>query len=639
MLFFFVSIVLGEETDENSDGSIIVEDKRNDTDQVGSASVINVEKMIKQADLGELLSQQTSVNIRRFGGLGDYSTLSVRGAASEQTTIMINGIPLNPEGSASINLSELPLSAFSQVELYRSHVPPELQSASIGGVVNLIPNREKHQKISTGIGSFETTNTEVSLTQKVQKNELLIFARHFQTQGNFEYFDDNATIYNFDDDHFRVRNNNSKHQQNIFIYDAWKNISFLHHTHFQHGDVAGSIIMPFQDVSLSTSRHLTSLLWKDLFPLFSHQISAWHNWDRSILEDPQGEIFGSIQSQYQTTHQLGIRGYHQFFYSDHFIPSLGWGTRIEQNQNQDLLSNTSLNQQRILSQLQLGTQLFLSASRLENHASVQIYHFHVKKQNQLFLAPKTSALFHISKYWALWASANRSFRPPTMMELYGNQGSIIGNPDLIPETAMTLDGGIVWNQTFFSFQAGYFHRWGKDNIILIQNAQNQSIPFNFAKTRVQGLESNVTIHPKNWINWTLGCTLNHSLNLSDIASMQGNQLPNIPKWNLQHQLKLKNDYASIQHVWFFIDQNYSESTNRYLYPTRSFHNIELASNQKGFFPSASLAFRNLLNTITEEALLDPLQPALGKREQAVSDFIGYPLPGRHLFLTLTWNTR
>ena len=126
---------------------------------------------------------------------------------------------------------------------------------------------------------------------------------------------------------------------------------------------------------------------------------------------------------------------------------------------------------------------------------------------------------------------------------------------------------------------------------------------------------------------------------ADIASMQGNQLPNIPKWNLQHQLKLKNDYASIQHVWFFIDQNYSESTNRYLYPTRSFHNIELASNQKGFFPSASLAFRNLLNTITEEALLDPLQPALGKREQAVSDFIGYPLPGRHLFLTLTWNTR
>ena len=106
-LFPFISLVSAEDSDD----TIIVEDKKEDSDQLGSISIIKIDQALQQADLGEILSQQPSITIRRFGGLSPQHFLSE--GSSDQTTIMINGVPLNPEGSSAINLSDLPIQTFS----------------------------------------------------------------------------------------------------------------------------------------------------------------------------------------------------------------------------------------------------------------------------------------------------------------------------------------------------------------------------------------------------------------------------------------------------------------------------------------------------------------------------------------------
>ena len=324
-------------------------------------------------------------------------------------------------------------------------------------------------------------------------------------------------------------------------------------SHFQNGGVAGSHCMVEQRI-FDDTRHLSSILEK-IFPLFSHQLSGWHLLDTSVLDDRGAEIFGGKQFLRQEIHQLGLRGHHQYFYSAQVLPSISWGTRWESNQNQELLSGEiKHDQQRLISQIQLGMQLF-TKSQFENNTGLQIYHFLSNDQEQSTCS-QNIILFRLSEYFLFWSSANRSFRPPTMLELYGNQASIIGNSDLIPETGTTIDGGFVWKDTnaLLTLQASYFHRWNENNIILVQNAQNQSIPINFAKTRIQGIENSISFQPKEWIQWDLGFTWNHSLNLSEISSLSGNQLPNIPSWNIEHQLRLKHQLFSVQHTWSFIDQ-------------------------------------------------------------------------------------
>lgn len=644
-LFCIASIALAENTNdtgEESDGTIIVEDKKNSRDQIGSVSLISVEDAaLMQADLGELLSQQPSINIRRFGGMGAYSSISVRGASSEQTTIMINGIPLNPEGSSSVNLSDLPLGAFSTIELYRSHVPLHLQSSSIGGVVNLLPNTDPQQRLSLGGGSFESLTGDIFASTSVKEHNLQIFARHFQTEGDFEFFSTKNTPFNTDDDSYKTRQNNASQQQNIFVFDSWKNISLLHNSHLQRGGLAGSINMELKKTSLQTSRHLSSAQWMDVSSLFSHQIDLWHLMENYQLDDRGAEIFGGQQWQRQQVQQLGIRGHHQLFYSDHWIPSLGWTSRWEDSKTQNLLQNEiEIQDNRLISQLQIGSQFFFLADRLEENSALQIYHFHTQEEDTLFLAPKTSILFRYSDQFLAWSSANRSFRPPTMLELHGNQGSMIGNPDLQPETAHTFDTGILWKRNeHMSIQSSYFHRWGQDSIILIQNAQKQSIPKNFTKIRVQGIEQVLNFRPNDWLAWTLGLTWTHSQNLSNIEVQHKKKLPNVPIWNLENQIKVEQKYVSLQYNWSFTDQNYTDATNYYLSPSRSIHNIEFASKLKNPFPEFSFTIRNLTNSITEETLLEPRQPNLGTRSQAISDFIGYPLSGRQIFFTATWNAK
>ena len=45
---------------------------------------------------------------------------------------------------------------------------------------------------------------------------------------------------------------------------------------------------------------------------------------------------------------------------------------------------------------------------------------------------------------------------------------------------------------------------------------------------------------------------------------------------------------------------------------------------------------NLTNRISERVPLDPLRPEGERVEQPVTDFAGYPLPGRTFLLTMRW---
>ena len=84
------------------------------------------ESIAQNADIGDILQQVPSTFIRRLGGLGSFSSVSIRGSSARQSTMYIDGIPLNPEGLSAINLSELPLHAFQQIDVYRSQPPLSL---------------------------------------------------------------------------------------------------------------------------------------------------------------------------------------------------------------------------------------------------------------------------------------------------------------------------------------------------------------------------------------------------------------------------------------------------------------------------------------------------------------------------------
>ncbi|KHS80717.1 TonB-dependent vitamin B12 receptor BtuB [Pectobacterium carotovorum] len=105
--------------------------------------------------LTDVMRRLPGVDIGQNGGLGQKSSLFIRGTNSSHVLVLIDGIRLNQAGlSGSSDLSQIPLSLVQKVEYIRGARSAVYGSDAIGGVVNIITTREKNgMTLSAGIGS------------------------------------------------------------------------------------------------------------------------------------------------------------------------------------------------------------------------------------------------------------------------------------------------------------------------------------------------------------------------------------------------------------------------------------------------------------------------------------------------------
>jgi iron complex outermembrane receptor protein len=61
-------------------------------------------------------------------------------------------------------------------------------------------------------------------------------------------------------------------------------------------------------------------------------------------------------------------------------------------------------------------------------------------------SPTLAAGVWLKPGWKLKGSASRAFRLPTYTDLYYHDPATLGNPNLLPETAWSYEGGLLWDQ-------------------------------------------------------------------------------------------------------------------------------------------------------------------------------------------------
>ena len=164
-LIFLASVsALAEDDGE----TLLVEGERDGSVDLSATSasltVIQIDERLSSAeDLASLLDSVTGAVVRRLGGLGDFSAVSIRGSSFRQVQVFLDGIPLNPSGSEAVNLGDFPLSMLERVEVYRGNAPSEFGAAPIGGVVNLVTKRgADSQAVGMEYGGLSTSRVSLS---------------------------------------------------------------------------------------------------------------------------------------------------------------------------------------------------------------------------------------------------------------------------------------------------------------------------------------------------------------------------------------------------------------------------------------------------------------------------------------------
>jgi vitamin B12 transporter len=107
-----------------------------------SMTVITAETLRRQQAVvvSDLLSRTPGVTVTRNGGVGGSTQLRIRGAESEQTAVLIDGVKLNDPSSTGggYNFATLLAGDVSRIEVLRGPQSTLWGSQAIGGVVSMI---------------------------------------------------------------------------------------------------------------------------------------------------------------------------------------------------------------------------------------------------------------------------------------------------------------------------------------------------------------------------------------------------------------------------------------------------------------------------------------------------------------------
>ncbi len=131
--------------DQESIARIVVTATRAPADlaSVGdSITVLSAEQTreSQKTTVADLLSMTPGVGVSRNGGLGGTTSLRIRGAETDHTVVLINGVKLNDPASVggAFDFANLLIDDVSRIEVLRGAQSTLWGSQAIGGVVNIV---------------------------------------------------------------------------------------------------------------------------------------------------------------------------------------------------------------------------------------------------------------------------------------------------------------------------------------------------------------------------------------------------------------------------------------------------------------------------------------------------------------------
>lgn len=165
------------------------------TDRVGQSVTVITAGQIEANQtvaVADLLTRTPGVTLSRNGGVGASTSLRIRGAESDQTVAVIDGVKLNdPSGTGGgYNFGSLLVGDIARIEVLRGAQSTLWGSQAIGGVVNIVtaePTRPLQASIDAEAGSRGTTYLRGAVGGATERATWRLAASHYNTDGFSTY--------------------------------------------------------------------------------------------------------------------------------------------------------------------------------------------------------------------------------------------------------------------------------------------------------------------------------------------------------------------------------------------------------------------------------------------------------------------
>ena len=155
-----------------------------------SVAVLDKDAIDRAQDIGvtELLLRTPGVSISRNGGYGTSTSLRIRGAESDHTVAVIDGVKLNDPSSTGggFNFTNLLVGDIDRIEILRGPQSILWGSQAIGGVVNIVtasPEKPLEGSFDIEAGSRDTVSARAAIGGKTGPLAWRLGGQRFFTDG------------------------------------------------------------------------------------------------------------------------------------------------------------------------------------------------------------------------------------------------------------------------------------------------------------------------------------------------------------------------------------------------------------------------------------------------------------------------
>ncbi len=627
--------------------------------------------------VSDVIEQGAGVHVRRYGGLGSYSTASIRASSPGQVEVYLDGVPMNSATYGSANLADLPLDGLERIEVYRGGAPVGFGTPGIGGVVNLVtrPPEGGAAGAVLSAGSYETYRIDLTRSGSLSWRNAsggaaaeapghvgptgarggvsgttpdlryALTLHHLQSEGDFEYLDHHGTPENTDDDEIVARENNAFRQTDLVLrldggpWAGW-NFEASNQAFWKRSGVPGIENVHIKSVHYTVFRNTARL---SIEPprlaggSLSFRLGAFHVSTRDRFHNPEDEVgFDRWDSDDRGwSYGANLKTTYDWHAARQSLSLFGESRRerfIPESENPNV--GVGFTRKRDEVSLAAEDRAFPFGERLElvlgyryqeavdNYAAPPPFGGPPEPLDELHRTnshgPSYGARLKLLPGVVLKANRTEYARFPSMLELFGSSGYIEGNAELEPERGTTTDVGLLLSGTNeASLELVFFRADREDLIVFLQNSQRTVKAFNLDEASVRGAE--VTARR----SWPCGIGVSASYTFQDARNegpspiYDGKRLPYEPRDDLFVRAQWEGGRLALWHEYHHQGETYRDRANleENMSPASDVHNAGLRVDVVPDELSMSFEVRNL----TDERIVD---------------VEGYPLPGRTFYATL-----
>lgn len=542
--------------------------------------------------LPELLAREAGVQFSSNGGLGQYSSVFIRGTQARHTILLVDGVRLGSATAGTPVWETLPVESIERIEVLKGPASALYGSDGVGGVVQVFTRRAAagfHPYASVGAGRYGHTNGSAGVSGGEGAWRYTVGVQRSVERG-FSSANPQAPFSNYHPDRDPFRQNAANASMRYEFNRDWSaDASLLHSDAVGHFDDGGT-----RDARSALRASVAQVGFKGrVLPGWQTELRA------SEAVDTNAPIEAAFTDAVKTTET-----------------QLTWKNTVDTRAGV-LLAGVEQRVQRVTSDTAYDVKRrTIDAGFMGLNGQVGDHSWQVnvrRDRNSQFGTSDTGFAgygWRFAPNWRLHGSYGTTFVAPSFNDLYYPDGS--GNPNLRPEQGRNRDLGLAWSAGGHQVKVVHFDNRIRDMIVW---SSTTNLNENVDSARIDG--------------WTLGyegridrLSLRGSLEDMDPRNAANGKL--LPR-RARQQATLGAGWregawlfgASVLYVGSRFD-NAANDSNRFLsaYTVTDLH----ATWQFARDLSLQAKLNNLTDRVHETTY-------------------GYNQPGRALYLTLRWKPK